>query len=482
VPEHKLSVGRFLKDGATYALSTVLARSIGLLLLPILTRYISPADYGMIELAAATFALLNLVLPLEVVQGMARLQADEQDDRAKSAYASTAFWFTGGVFAVLTLIAWTATEPLAAAVFGAPGGEKVLRVAVCAMTLNALLYVVQNQLRWNLQSRAFAITNLALVVVTSATSIALIVGLGAGVTGYFLATVVGNAVALALALLMLSTKTPIVIELDRARLGRMLSFSAPLVFSGVAVYLTTYADRWLVRYWLGLEGLGLYGVAFRVASVVGIAVSSLQMAVTPLIYRGYRNPETPALMRELLSYVLMVTLPAVCLLSALSEPLIRVLTGSRFQGAAPAVGWLSLGLVLGSLYVFAPGMGLAKQTTRIAMINITAGICNLALCLTLIPLLGIRGAAIAYMTGAATMAGLYLMGSQRFYAIPYPTRAFGMALFATVAVLSTFTAFAIYWPWRIALSLVIGGIIGGLLLHVTRSGGTSYARASEGRR
>ena len=232
--EHKLSIGRFLKDGATYALSTVLARSIGLILLPILTRYVSPSDYGMIELAAVAFALLNLVLPLEIVQGMARLQADEQDAGAKSAYASTAFWFTAGVFALLTLIAWTATEPLAAAVFGAPGSEKVLRVAVCAMTLNALLYVVQNQLRWNLQSRAFAITNLALVVVTSATSIALIVGLDAGVTGYFAATVVGNAVALALALLMLSQKTPIVIQLDRARLGRMLSFSAPLVLSGLA--------------------------------------------------------------------------------------------------------------------------------------------------------------------------------------------------------------------------------------------------------
>lgn len=479
MPEHKLSVGRFLKDGATYALSTVLARSIGLLLLPILTRYISPTDYGMIELAAATFALLNLVLPLEVTQGMARLQADEQDARAKSTYASTAFWFTGAVFVVFTAIAWSASDPLAIVLFGSPSSANILRIAVFAMTLNALLYVVQNQLRWNLQSRAFTATNLALVVVTSATSVALIVGMGAGVTGYFVATVIGNAVSLALALLMLSTKTPIVIELDRARLGKMLSFSAPLVFSGVAVYLTTYADRWLVRYWLGLEGLGLYGVAFRVASVVGIAVSSLQMAVTPLVYRGYRSPETPALMRELLSYVLMVTLPAVCLLSALSEPLIKVLAGSRFQGAAPAVGWLSLGLVLGSLYVFAPGMGLAKRTRRIAMINITAGICNLAFCLILIPLLGIRGAAIAYMTGAATMAGLYLVGSQRFYAIPYPIRAFGTALFGTVAVLSTFTAFVIYWPWRIALALVIGVIIGGLLLHATRGGGTSHTRPSD---
>ena len=478
VPEHKLSVGRFLKDGATYAVSTVLARSIGLILLPILTRYISPADYGSIELTATAFALLNLALPLEVTQGMARLQAEEQGASGKSAYASTAFWFTAAVFGGLTLIALGASERLAAVLFGAPGYETVLRVAVCGMTLSALLYVVQNQLRWNLQSRAFAATNVALVLVTSSISVVLIVGMHTDVIGYFLASVAGNAVALALALIMVSAKTPIVMRFDRARLGEMLAFSAPLVLSGAAVYLTAYADRWLVRYWLGLEGLGLYGVAFRIASIVGVVISSLQLAVTPLIYQGYRNPETPALMRNLLSYILAGVLPVVCLLAALSEQVVQVLAGSRFQAAAPAAGWLSLGVVLAALYVFAPGMGLAKRTKRIAAANIVAALCNVALGLVLIPSLGVQGAAIAYAMGAAVMASLYFIGSDRFYAIPYPFRAFGLALFVTVAVLGAFAVFAVHWPWRVASSLVSGVAIGSILLRGMRSTDPSQPRAT----
>src|SRR4051812_33740080 len=105
VAGQKLSLGRFVKDGAVYGLSMVLARSIGLILLPILTRYLSPADYGTIELLAVAYAFLHLVLPLEVVQGMVRLQADENDPIRKAGYASTAFWFTASVFGGFTVLA-----------------------------------------------------------------------------------------------------------------------------------------------------------------------------------------------------------------------------------------------------------------------------------------------------------------------------------------------------------------------------------------
>ena len=449
--DQKLSLGRFVKDGAVYGLSMVLARSIGLILLPILTRYLSPADYGTIEMLAVGFALLNLVLPLEVSQGMVRLQADEKDSLRRAGYASTAFWFTAIVFSGFAVLAWIACGYLSRWLFGAYGYESVFQLAVLAMAFNALLYVVQNNLRFNLQSRAFALSNVLLALVTSAGSAALIVGLSTGLIGYFIASLGGNVVALALGMAMVSGPRAFGLRLDPQRLREMLAFSAPLVLSGAAVYLTTYADRWLVRYWLGLESLGLYGVAFRFASVMSIVVVSLQMAITPIVYQNHRDPQTPLLLRTLLTCLLAAILPAVGILAAFSKELVVLLAGSNFEAAAPAAGWLSLGVVLMSLYVFAPGMGLAKQTKRIALVNGVVGGCNVTLGLALVPTLGIMGAALAYMAGGIAMTTLYFKGSHRFYAIPYPFHRYAVSLMTMLIVLSVFAVVDLHWSWRLVV-------------------------------
>ncbi|MGH7180805.1 MAG: oligosaccharide flippase family protein, partial [Nitrospiraceae bacterium] len=434
-----------------YGLSMVLARSIGLILLPILTRFLSPADYGTIELLAVAFALLNLVLPLEVSQGMVRLQADEKDLRRKADYASTAFWFTASVFGGFVVLAWITREYLSRWLFGASGYELVFSLAVLAMTFNALLYVVQNQLRFNLQSRAFGLSNVLLALVTMAGSVALIVGLSTGVSGYFIASLGGNVVALVFGVAMVSKPRVVDLRFNPVQLREMLAFSAPLVLSGVAVYLTSYADRWLVRYWLGLESLGLYGVAFRIASVTGVVVASLQMAITPLVLRNYSDPQTPLVLRTLLTCLLAAILPAVGLLAALSKELVVFFAGSNFEAAAPAAGWLSLGVVLTSLYVFAPGMGLAKQTKRIALVNGAVSGCNVTLGLVLIPILGIMGAALAYVAGGLAMITLYFKGSHRFYAIPYPFRRYTASLMVILIVLTVFAVSDLQLSWRLVV-------------------------------
>jgi O-antigen/teichoic acid export membrane protein len=469
MPNRELSVHTFLSEGAVYAFSNVLARGLGLILLPVLARYLSPADYGAIELVAAAYALLNLLLPLEVTQGMARLQVEEKDDRGKAALASTAFWFTGATFGALVFVAWLVPDLASAALFGTRGEALLAEVVTLFMLQSALLYVVQNQLRWNLQSRTYAITNLAFVLVTASLTVGFVAIWEIGILGYFLAALAGSTFALALGLFLVEPRVVFRAAFDANRLRSMLSFSAPLVFSGLAVYLTAYADRWIVRFWLDLDSLGFYGVAFRIASVAGVVVTSLLMAVTPLVYQRHEDARTPEVLRRLLVYLLAAFLPAVGLLAALAEPLVQLLAGERFRGAAPAVGWLSLGVVLMVLYVFAPGMGLAKQTRRIALTNVIAASCNVMLALLLTPMLGIIGAAIAYVVGGLAMVSLYFLGSHRFYPIHYPFPAFGTALLATLALLVVFSALQLPLGWRLAIFVLTESPVVAVLLWSLRS-------------
>lgn len=457
--DHALSIRRFMRDGATYAVSNILARSTGLILLPILTRHLSPAEYGVVELSAVVFALLNLVLPLEVTQGMARLQADARSEATRSAYLSAAFWFTALMFGAIAVLAWLSPGALGSALFGVTGYERALQLASLAMVATALLYVVQNQLRWNLQSRAYALTNLVLAVVTVTTCIVLVVGLQLRLIGYFLGALAGGACALAVATALAWRRTPLRLRFDVARLREMLGYAAPLVLSSIAVYVTAYADRWIVRQWLGLDSVGQYGAAFRIASIAGVAVSSLQLAITPLVFRNRSDPATALLLRKLLVLLAAVVLPAIGLVQALSEPLLLTLAGPRFLPAAPLLGWLALGVVLMGLYVFAPGMSLAKRTKQIALINLAAALCNVALALALMPVLGVAGAAVAYAAGGLAMLTLYMRGSHALYPIAYPYLTLAFALVAMVAFIAAVHLSAPPLGWRLAGWAVVSASI-----------------------
>ena len=86
---------RLSADAALYTLSNAMVRGLGLLLLPIYVRVLTPADYGRLDLLTVIGSLIAVVAALEVTQGVMRFVADSRadpDDRRE--WVATAFWIT----------------------------------------------------------------------------------------------------------------------------------------------------------------------------------------------------------------------------------------------------------------------------------------------------------------------------------------------------------------------------------------------------
>jgi O-antigen/teichoic acid export membrane protein len=105
---------------------------------------------------------------------------------------------------------------------------------------------------------------------------------------------------------------------------------------------------------------------------------------------------------------------------------------------------LATATLLSRMYVFAPGLEIAKRTVPIAWINLSALAVQGIAMLLLVPAHGMRGAAIASLAGAVTGFGLSLAASQRLYPVPHaPGR---IALAALLAA----TAAAVPYRWRLS--------------------------------
>jgi Na+-driven multidrug efflux pump len=90
------------------------------------------------------------------------------------------------------------------------------------------------------------------------------------------------------------------------------------------------------------------------------------------------------------------------------------------------------------MYIFMPGMDIAKKTKGISAINITAGLINIPLNFLLIPYLGIMGAALATLCSSLLMFALYAYFSQKLYFVPHNWGRIIPAILVSVVAISCY--------------------------------------------
>lgn len=421
---------RFLKDSVIYAIPTFVSRGLAFLLVPLYTRILNPSDFGALDMLLVFGGLVNLTVAFEVSQGAARYYMDEPDPQRKKIYVSSAFWFTVGCYGLFMLLALASGRVLSEWVTGQQGLESVFRVGVVYIGVNGIFYLVQNQFRWELNSRRYAETSLLATFVTAAAVICFAYGLDWGLQGFLWGMALGAGLGMAYGLWWL--RHSITWSFDRQCLWVMLKYSLPLVPSGMAVWVGGYMDRMMINHYLTLNEVGVYGIGFRLSSIVGLVVAGVQGALMPLVYAHYREPGTPLQLARIFRVFLAFALLVFLALSLFARDILVLMTTPDFYGAAILVIYLVPAAMLAQMYIFAPGIGIAQRTHLYIWLNLAGAVVNGMLGWWLVPLAGITGAAMASLAGSACVFVLAMSFSQRLYHVPH---AWGRLVTAAVGAL-----------------------------------------------
>jgi O-antigen/teichoic acid export membrane protein len=417
------------RHGATYALGGILSQGIAFLLFPFFAHVFVPREYGMIDLVGLTMTLVNLTIALEISQGLGRYFAEATEFEERRSYASTAFTFTALIYTVALVVAFIAIRPLTTLVLGSDVDTAIMRVAVVAMWCSGMLYLTQDLLRWQLRPKAFAAVSVVTAAMTACTSVILVLGFDTGVIGAIVGQAVGFGTGGALAYWLSSDLFRL--RFDRAKFRRMVAYSIPLVPASVGVFLNGFADRIAIRSQLTLSDVGVYGVAYRLSLVVSLTLLGFQGALMPLTLSRHQHPQTRQDLARIFRLFCAIALAVFLFVSLFADELLRLLTRPAYYGAADVVPLLVAGSFFGGMYIFAPGLSIAKRTRPYAVVTPTAGLANVALAFSLVGPLGIRGPALAFLiTCAGSFASLMLL-SQRLFHVPH---AWGPLLLTSSAV------------------------------------------------
>lgn len=465
-------IRRFFKDSFFYGIGAVITRGLSVLLVPIFTRVFSPKDYGTMDMLTIFSTLVNLTIALEISQAIGRYLADAKDAFDRVLYSSSALWFTVAVNTFFLGLMVVSASPVSTLVTGSPSNEGVFRVAVLALWANGIFYFLQNQLRWEMKKGNYAmvytVINVIVTLVTLGTAIPLVVKWKFGVAGNFYGIFAGNVAGIVLAGFYL--RTSFGFHFKGNKLKEMLIFSLPLVPSSIGVFVSLCIDRIAIKLLMTMADVGLYGIGYRIASVVNLLMFGFQGALMPLVLSQYKEADTPQKIATIFRLFMFGVLLLFIAVSGFSKEILMIFTTPNYYSAHSIIPLLLPAAVVSGMYIFAPGLALAKKTKSIAIINISVAVTNTILNFALIPVFGIEGAALAtLLSGLGGLAANIVLGN-KYYKVPIEWRKVTPAIVIAIVIVVVgvnITSLGLVTDYLVkgALVLVSGIMLGFILLN-----------------
>lgn len=409
-------LGVFLKDTFLYAIGVFSIRLINFILMPFLTRKMSPAEYGIITLVLTTAPIILYVLTLQVSQAIPKYCANNPDDYNKKTYISTGFWYVLLSYIVFYGIA-SGFPYLGEMVLGIAGHPFLFHLALINICLFGLYTYLETQLRWDKKVLEYTLVS----VIMTVSSLALIIGFFFFdqnlLEGYFIGSAIGQSIGCLLAYYYGRDNYHFVIS--KKILLQMLNFTFPLTIAAVGSYVFANLNQWLIRFFCDFNALGVYGVASRFSSVISLILGCISLGITPIIYAEYKKKEMPGFISFLFRACLLFALWCAAIFTVFHQEILTVVVGKDFYSAGVYIPLILLSYALAGLFIFTPGQWIANKTKELAAINIAAGITNLLVATLFIKLFSLQGAVISAFIASLLQLGLNIFFSNRHYYIDF---------------------------------------------------------------
>ena len=432
-----------------YGLSTILARIINFLFVPIYTRLLTPESYGVVTEFMAYIAVLQVVLVLGLETGCFRFANKEGVD-PKKVY-SNAFVTVFCVSATFLALMIAFAGPISAAL-GYEGYSSCIMYMGGILALDSVTAILFAKLRQEGRALKFAIFKTIKIVTETAANLVLFLwfpkycaqvaaqaGTQAGaltasdvwLLKFIPATPDFSYVIFAIfiscvvcGLLFIPDYLKLSFRLEPKLLRQMLAYSLPLMVAALPGIVNDFLDRILFRYFdtnaeAWRSSLGLYQAAVKLAVIMNLFIQMFRYAAEPFFFRRAREKDSKDLYALVQEYF-----TAFCGLVFLGVILyidiIALILGPQFRSAVGVVPVMLLSyMILGMLFNVSMWYKLSGKTNMAIWITF-AGLAVTAVVIVLfMPKYSYWAAAYGHLASYVVMFAISALLGAKYYPIPY---------------------------------------------------------------
>lgn len=411
--KHKL-----FKNSLAYVLTNVINVSVPLLVLPILTRYLTPSDYGIVAIYQVIETIVFLIIGLNTHSAI-MVNFYKISKEKLRIYIGNVFFILFITFIVALIISFI-IGLFIESIFSFP--TSWLPVVVIIALFQFVVLVNLTLWRAEQKARSYSIMQITSSLFNLGLSVYLVVAIGMKWQGRILSILITYIIFGIVNIYLLRRRGYLKLNYKPEYIRDALKVSVPLIPHSLSGWIDNAIDRVLVTAMVGISTTGLYSVGYQVGMLIGMLSTAFNKAWTPFLFQKLteNNPATKLKIVKFTYLYFAVILLMALVLSLLAPFLLSIFVGPQFQSANKYIVWVAFAYALTGMYFMVTNyIFYVKKTHILAWITFGSALLYIGANYVLISLNGAVGAAQAtLLLHLLTFVGSWIL-SARVYKMPW---------------------------------------------------------------
>jgi len=385
---------KFIKDTFIYIFTEVINKAIPFLLLPLLTMFMDPSEFGTVATYMAYTSVIAILIHLNLV-GAVRVNFFHYNKKNLSIYISnvlliviTAAFIISLMIIILQIIL---IDKLGLSLFWLLLGVSVVFAQVFT-SLNLTLWQVEgNPTYYGIYQILQMSIHIALVLI-------FVIVFDWGWKGQLF----GQAIAMIIfgigSIFFIYKRKYLCFKVNTNYIREALKFGVPLIPHAISGWFKVGVDRIFLTMIIGTTATGVYAVGYQLGMIIGVLGVAFNQAFAPFLFNkltDINEDDKLKLVKYTYLYFILVLLIAT-IISYFSSFIVDYFLDIKFHNAAEILPWITFGYAFQAMYLMVVNyIFYIKRTLTLSIITFTVGVIHSLLSLFMIKEIGMIGAAYA---------------------------------------------------------------------------------------
>jgi lipopolysaccharide exporter len=385
------SLSKRVRHGALWSsLSTVVLRLTNICITAVVAHILTPRDFGVFTVALTAYTITASLGELGIASCLIRadLDIDVMAPTMVTVSLTTSAVFAGAMAGFASHIA---------AALGSADGTGPVRIMALTIFINGVFAVPGAQLTRDFKQRTLFLANV-ISLVPSTCVLLLLAKSGSGAMAFAWSRVVAQLVMGGV--MFAAAPKHYKPGISRDAILVLLRFGLPLAGANFVNYILLNVDYAFVGHLIGAVALGIYMLAFNLASAPGFLIGNVINSISmPAFSRVKHDPDRlKGALASALRAMSMILMPMCGLMIALSRPIVLTLYGARWAAAADVLSILSVYSAISIICILFANMLTSLGKAKFILVVQLLWLCALIPAMALgVRRDGIAGAAIAHI-------------------------------------------------------------------------------------
>jgi O-antigen/teichoic acid export membrane protein len=383
-----------IKDIFSYGFFSILSRMTGLILLPLFTRIFSVNEFGVIDTIAIFSNLYVVISSLRISASISRYYNDKSKGIENGELFSTLFILSLCINLIVLFIIINISEQMSYIFTKTYDYTEYISIACISSFFQSLRKIPLMVLRRERKIYRFTFINLITSFLYAILVLVFVYFYNFGLIWIFYSAAIAEAVAFILSLIL--SKKYFKLSFNYRYIKLTQKYSLPLVPGKFVMWANNQINRIVILMILGLTGIGLFGVGYRIASVVMIFVSIFGRAWGPLSMEIIHSKNRKYIFERVLEYYLGIFFSIGIIISTISPDIIKIIAPPDYSVSVFVIPW-----IIGSFIISYSGRivnistAISENTIHNSSAELIGFIFNILISYLLILNFGIYGAGIS---------------------------------------------------------------------------------------